>query len=351
MAFTERKQACDPYGTHRVLDQKKCLPQAAQKVDNSLPIFPNELLITVEKLNIDAASFVQMEKQTGGDDKKIAQIVMDNCRAIGKQQNGVTGSGGILIGKLAQKGSAYQGPIEFDLGTSLATLVSLTLTPLHLDEVLAVDKARHQLTVKGHAILFQSGIAAALPADLPATVALAVFDVSGAPALVKTLTQSGQTIVILGAGGKAGLLSCAAGRNAVGPKGKVIAVEPYGPAAKALREMSLCDEVLEIDAQDALAVSSGVASVTHGKMGDVVINVVSAPDTEMASILCAHANAKVVFFGMATQFSKAALGAEGVASSAQLFIGNGYTPGHAELCLTLLKQYPKLREVFFQRFA
>src|SRR5262245_25884550 len=110
-------------GIHRVLDSKVQLPQAAEKLDNSLPIYSNEVLIEVERLNIDAASFVQMEKETGGDTNRIAQVILENCRTRGKQQNKITGSGGMLLGRVAEVGKNYNGDIPFKKGERIATLV------------------------------------------------------------------------------------------------------------------------------------------------------------------------------------------------------------------------------------
>lgn len=351
MPLAERKEPGHPFGIHRVVDTKRRLPQAADKLDNSLPIFSNEILLTVERLNIDAASFVQMEKETGGDPEAISRIVVGNCQTRGKQQNRITGSGGMLVGKVAQIGSRYQGPLKLAVGDRVASLVSLTLTPLQLDRVRRIHLPTHQMEVDGSAILFETSIAAKLPTDLPEAAAMAVYDVAGAPATVDGLCQPGDTVVILGAGGKAGVLSCVAARNKVGPKGKVIGVEPGTKGADDLRQLGVCDSVLQIDATDSVAVHSGVESATHGKMGDVVVNVVSVPDTEMSAILSAKNTGTVLFFGMATSFTKVALGAEGVASGARLLFGNGYYPNHADFAISLLRQSGPLKELFFRRYS
>lgn len=347
----EREAKGHPLGLHRVIDDKPRLPQAADRLDNSLPIYSNEILIEVERLNIDAASFVQMEKAAHGDTAKIALNVLANCQSQGKQHNRVTGSGGMLLGKVKQIGSAYRGPLKAKVGDTIATLVSLTLTPLALERVEMVDPKTHQLTVNGHAILFESGIADRIPSDLPERVALSVFDVAGAPALVAAHCKPGKKVVIIGAGGKAGVLSCFAARQKIGKSGKLIGVEPYGPAAAELRALGICDDVLEIDATRSLEVASSVAKLTRDKMGDVVVNVASVPDTEMSAVLATSAKGTAIFFGMATSFTKVALGAEGVASSAKLIFGNGYYPGHSTYALGLLKKYPKLKALFLQRYS
>ena len=53
----------------------------------------------------------------------------------------------------------------------------------------------------------------------------------------------------------------------------------------------------------------------------------------MAALLAVKDGGTVIFFSMATSFTGAALGAEGVGKDATLLIGNGYVPGHADLTL------------------
>lgn len=351
MARNERDEAGDRLGIHRVLDSTKQLPQAATRLDNSLPIFPNEVLIEVEQLNIDAASFVQMEQETGKNAEKIGKIILENTKNYGKQQNRVTGSGGMLVGKVAQVGSEYKGPLKVKKGDKVATLVSLTLTPLFLKKIKKVNLQTHQVEVEGHAVLFESGIAAVLPKDLDEKVAMAVFDVAGAPATVYGICKAGQTVVVIGAGGKAGMLSCVAARQKVGAKGKVIAIEPFEKAAKDLENLKVCDAILRIDATNPIAVFSSVNEWTRGKMGDVVINVASVPNTETGTILSAKKKADVIFFSMATSFTKVTLGAEGVAASANLIFGNGYYPNHADFSLGLLRKNKGLKELFYSRYV
>jgi L-erythro-3,5-diaminohexanoate dehydrogenase len=54
---------------------------------------------------------------------------------------------------------------------------------------------------------------------------------------------------------------------------------------------------------------------------------------------------------MATSFTKAALGAEGVGSDVTMVIGNGYTKGHAEITLQILRESEKLRNLFTEMYA
>src|SRR5712692_7925465 len=73
------------------------------------------------------------------------------------------------------------------------------------------------------------------------------------------------------------------------------------------------------------------------------------PSTEMATILSVRSGGRAIFFSMATSFTAAALGAEGLGKDVEMLIGNGFVPGHAELTIGLLRKDPGLRKLFERR--
>ena len=346
----------DPYGTHRVLQPKGAalLPQAADVLDASLPIYDNELLIDVATLNIDSASFRQMREAAGNDRVKVGETVAKTVATRGKQHNPVTGSGGMLLGTVAEVGPSYKGKLAAKKGDRIATLVSLTLTPLSIARVKGVRPEGEMIDVEGHAILFESGIGAVMPADIPESVALAALDVCGAPAEARRLAKKGRTIVVLGGGGKSGTLVLAEARHSIGrgpDAGVLIGLDAVDPGMERMKKLGHADHVAKVDARNALEVRDTVARLTNGKMADVVVNCANVPATEMASILSAKEDGLVYFFSTATSFTGAQLGAEGVGHGATLVIGNGYVPGHAELTFELLRRDKSVRELFEREYA
>jgi len=354
----------DPYGTHRVVEPAGSLPQPAWRVDNDFArLFEGEMLVAADTLNVDAASFAQIEGEARGStrsaddiddaariEREIAHIVLRTVAERGKQHNPVTGSGGMLLGRVLQRAPGR--PDEaVAVGDRVATLVSLSLTPLRLDRVVAVRRASAQLDVEGEAVLFASGTYARVPEDIPQRVALAALDVAGAAPQVARLVRSGHVVVVLGGGGKSGLLCVAEARRRTGPSGRVIAVEPHARAADDLRALGWCDSVLPVDARDAVGVRRAVLGATGGREADASFSCVSVPDAEMAAVLCTRPRGTVYFFAMTTSFSKAALGAEGVGKDVDLFIGNGYADGHADHTLAMLRDMPSLRAVFERRYG
>jgi L-erythro-3,5-diaminohexanoate dehydrogenase len=340
-----------PLGAHRVLEPPGSMPQTAWKVDNTPVALANEILCDVETLNIDSASFKQIADACGGDAAAIADHIAANVEQRGKQHNPVTGSGGMFVGRIAAVGERLRGRPGLEVGARIASLVSLTLTPLHIDEIVRVDVPTGRVWIRGRAILFESGLWARLPEDIDEGVALAVLDVAGAPAQVARMCSPGQTVVVIGADGKSGLLSCAQAKARVG-NGRVIAVVPDASTAGAqlLRDAGLADAIVVADARDTLDISGKVAVVAPA-LADIVINCVNVPGTELGSILCAKDDGIVYFFSMSTSFTAAALGAEGAGRDVTMIVGNGYTKGHADTALQTLRANPKVHDYFNAKYA
>jgi L-erythro-3,5-diaminohexanoate dehydrogenase len=337
----------DPYGLSRVVRPAGVLPQAADVIDPSLPAGPDEVVIDVDHLNIDAASFRQLKEAAGGNPEGIAAEIRRIVGERGKMHNPVTGSGGMLIGRVREVGPKHPAAGELRPGDRIATLVSLTLTPLVLESIDRIHVGKDRVDVKGTANLFASGIFAKLPDDMADTLALAALDVCGAPALVAREVKAGQTVLILGAG-KSGIL-CAAQAKDNGAR--VVVTDISEAAVKTFTDLGYADAAFVSDATKPVDVMKKLQAVNGGELCDVVINCANVPRTEMAAILSVKDRGTVVFFSMATSFTAAALGAEGVGKDAALLVGNGYARGHAALTLDLLRKHPKLRELFESRYA
>jgi L-erythro-3,5-diaminohexanoate dehydrogenase len=331
-------------GVHRVLEPVGVLPQAAHRLDADARIGPDEVRVDVSCLNLDAASLRQLREAHGGDGDAARAAVCAIVRERGKMHNPVTGSGGMLIGTVADVGP--RSPLGLRPGDRIATLVSLTLTPLEITDGLRDwDGRTERVPARGHAILFGRSVAAVLPDDLPGELALSVLDVCGAPALtervVASYTRDGAApaVLVLGASGKSGSLSLAAARRA--GAGRLTGVVPDAAEEAALTAAGLADEVVCADARDAIAVLERC-----GESADVTIVCTDVAGCEHAAVLATRDGGTVVFFSMATSFSAAALGAEGLARDVTLLIGNGYGPGHSALALSLVREVPGVRALF-----
>ena len=339
-----------PLGLHRVLDPPGVLPQAAWRLDTAAALWPDEVRVRVKRLNLDAASFRQLREAHVQDAAAMRSAVLDIVAARGKMQNPVTGSGGMLTGVVEEAGP--DSPLGLAVGDTIATLVSLSLTPLAITDGLATwDGKSEQVPCDGYAILFGRSIATRLPDDLPAELALAVLDVCGAPALTHRVVAAAPggapAVAIIGAAGKSGSLSAAAARQA--GAGRVIGVVPLQGEADMLTEAGLADAVVIADARDPVGLSGAVAAA--GGPADVTVVCVDVPGCEGGAILSTAQGGTVIFFSMATSFTAAALGAEGVGADVTMLVGNGYVPGHAQLALDVVRAEPGVRTIFERRIA
>lgn len=331
-------QVSSPIGLHRVIEPAGVLPQAAWRLDARPELAADEVRIAVERLNLDAASFRQLTEAYGTDG--VRDAVLKIIEERGKLHNPVTGSGGMLIGTVAEVGPAS--PLGLRPGDRVATLVSLTLTPLAISDGLAGwDGRTEQVPCAGHAILFARSAAAVLPEDLEPGLALAVLDVCGAPALTARVVRPGARVAVLGAAGKSGALSLAAARRA--GAARTVGVVPTEAEERRLRQAGLADAVVRADARDPVAVAEAVTGALGGRGGDVTVVCVDVPGCEHGAILATAGGGTVIFFSMATSFTAAALGAEGLAADVTMLIGNGYLPGHAALALALVRTDPAVR--------
>lgn len=344
------KKGCQ-FGTHRTLEPQGILPQPAWKIDNTMEIYDNELLIEVDTLNIDAASFTQIKKQAEGNPEAMGKIMLDIVEKRGKHHNPVTGSGGMLMGTVTKVGSAWAGKTPVKVGDRIATLVSLSLTPLKINNIKKIHLEKEQVEVDAQAILFSSGIYAVLPEDMSPSLALAILDVAGAPAQTAHLVRPGQNVLVIGGGGKSGMLCLYEAKKRAGVTGKVIGLGSSKGSCDRMRQMGHADLVIQVDATDPLAVVKAVAEVTNGELVDVVINCVNIPGTEMGSIMAAKDRGTVYFFSMATSFTGAALGAEGIGKDVTMLVGNGYCRDHAVIALQTVRENAILLETFKELYS
>ena len=335
-----------PFGVHRVVAPAGVLPYQAQTLEAVSLLRPHEVRIDVEALNLDSASFVQLKNEANGDLEALKARVMGIVAERGKMHNPVTGSGGMLVGTVEEVGEGS--PLGLAVGDRVATLVSLTLTPLVIEDALAGwDGRSEQVPADGYAILFGRSIAAKLPDDLPAPLALSVMDVCGAPALTERHVRryDEPVVVVVGGAGKSGSLCLAAARRA-GAR-RTIGVVPHQGEADLLEPTGLADEVVVCDARDPVALRDAVSAA--GGPADLTIVCVDVPGCEGGAILATAEGGTVIFFSMATSFSSAALGAEGLAADVTMIVGNGYVPGHADLALEIVRSTPAVRALFERR--
>lgn len=342
-------RSSDPYGVTRSIEPKGVLPQQAQKLDVSLPLASDEIEISVSALNIDSASFVQIRTHCQDDIGKISEYINNLVKSRGKHHNPVTGSGGMLIGTVSKMGPDYPASrYGIKLGDKVASMVSLTLTPLEIQSITSVDLHQDRVKIIGRAILFSSSPVSKLPTDLSETLCLAALDVAGAPAHVDRLVKEGSRILVIGGAGKSGILSSWQAKQK--KETFVVGLDYSDGACERLKSLDIVDKVIQADARNAVECRDKAIMAFDGQLPDIVINVANIPETEMATLLCTRDRGTAYFFSMATSFTRVALGAEGLGKDIEIKIGNGYAEGHSELTLNILRKSPKIKALFEKLF-
>jgi L-erythro-3,5-diaminohexanoate dehydrogenase len=332
------RQAGAAIGANRVLSPPGVLPYAALRLDASTELVEGECLVDVEQLNIDSASWTQLRSAFEDSGSRMSERILQIVRDAGKMHNPVTGSGGMLIGRVSGLGPGRQEPA---VGTRICSLISLTCTPLHLDAITALDPDSPQVSVSGHAVLPDAAGWVEVPHDLDDAVFLSAMDVVGAPAWAARLVRPGARVVVIGAGGKAGLLTTAQARARAGEAGAVLGL-CWPPATTDDARTAGAHVATAVDCTDPLAVLDAVQDQFGGALADIVFVCANVPGCEGGAILSCHDAGRVLFFSMATSFTAAALIAEAVGRTCELTIGTGYLPQGATQVTTLLRERPEL---------
>lgn len=344
------EQKGNKYGIHRVISPQGVLPQAASKVNNDMNLYyDNEIRVRVEALNIDSASFTQIAASCNQENEKIKNEIYNIVCEKGKMQNRVTGSGGMFIGTISYIGSAIKN-CELQIGDKIASLVSLSLTPLKIEKILSINEALDRVYMEGEAILFESGIYVKLPADINEELSLAAMDVAGAPAQTAHIVQPQDSCLILGGAGKAGILCCYEAKKRAGSNGNITAVVYNEEEYRLLDAFQICDHIVIGDASKPAFLLDKILAANNNQEYDLSICCVNVMNCEMSAILPVRDNGTVYLFSMATSFTSCALGAEGIGKDITMIIGNGYTKGHAEFTLNELREAPQLLEFYKQKY-
>ena len=138
-----------------------------------------------------------------------------------------------------------------------------------------------------------------MPEDMSEPLALAALDVAGAPAQARKLPHEGDSVLILGANGKSGVLCGWEAMKKVGPKGKVVGVVRNPKQVPGLLELGVYTDVIVADCTKPVEVMEAALAANDGKEYDLSICCVNIESCEMSAILPVRDDGVVYFFSMA----------------------------------------------------
>lgn len=324
------------YGFHRVIKKKGSIPQAAYILDNE-PVIktPYEALADVLFLNLDSTSMKQIKDNYSDPAERIMEIVNER----GKMHNPITNSGGVFVGRVKDYGSRRK---DLTKGYTLVPLSSLSTMPLKLDKIKGIKG--DQVEVKGTAVLFESTPFTYVPSDFDLETSLAAVDISSIVPQTYREIKGKKSMLVIGVG-KAGITAMAAARKAE-PDLYIAGFEFDQRNIEIARQLGLANELFGVDATNPQQVYDLAMGATANEMFDLVLNCVNVQNTEASAILAAKEHGTVMFFSMATQFDKAALGTDATGKDVRMLIGNGVAENQAELTFDLLRENKELKKYF-----
>ena len=338
MKTTHPLELTQQLGADRVISPRGALPQPAERLDAGGPVRPYEFEVAVERLCLDSTSFRNVREFANGDTHEMADRILAIVARRGKMHNPDTDSGGVALGTVTAIGERFTDPPN--LGDRVVTLASLTLTPLRLEAVTHIDPRSPQVEVRGTAYLCDRSAWGPLPDDIPLQTAVDIYDVYAAGTHTRDMTPASGTVTVLGCG-HAGKLAMAAARDA-GAK-TVIGVDVDLDVVERAMRLGLCDIGVATDLRDPLKATEDLASA-GAPPADLTVVVVNATRCEPTAILATKDDGTVLFFSMATNFTTAALTADGMSSNARMIVGSGYTPDVGSYALDLYRNNDAYRE-------
>ena len=332
----------DSFGLERSIEPRHALAQQAWKIDNTMTLRSDEVLIDVKIININLASFNEILDETGEDRALLCQRVLEIVRERGKLHNPVTNSGGMLYGTVVELGPSYPNIYHIRPKDEIISLSSLTVTPLHITQILRIDYESAQLEVEGQAILYANSPVVKKPPDLPLRAVIAAMDEAGAPTRSYQIVQPGQDVLILGASGRIGLMCGYAAKDKMGSSGRLVGIVRDQESRIQMEQCSVFDEVLELDATN-LSALCGTPHAEIIQRFDVVINCINTADTEAASLLAVKNHGTIYFATICCDYKFVALTAESIGKEIQVIPYTGFLEGHADYTLGLMRRFPQMQ--------
>lgn len=331
------------YGIHRVLEPKYILPQPAWKLDNTMDVCDDEVLIEVKTININSSSYRQICTEYNNDIVKIKDMVLKIIELRGKLHNPITNTGGILFGQVKKIGSKYKNHSNISEGDFVIPLVSLSMIPLKLNKIYYMDIKSPQLQVEGEAILFSCYPLVKIDNNIEVKYLITLMDEAGSCMQSYNLAQKGDRVLIMGANGKIGLLCAFAVKEKIGNEGKIVGIVFSNESKILLDKYGIFTKIYVCDATKPMEYKNLISK--DDDLFDLTINCINTFGTEIFSILTTKNKGTIYFSNLTTNYNTTCLTAEGIGKDFNIIPYKGYVEGHSEFTINIFKKYDVLKEL------
>jgi len=336
----------DDFGCSRVLWPKEMLPNSAWQMDVTSGARSTELILSVNKIQLERSSFKQLCHSAFFDTCRVKEEILDIVQSRGKLHNPYTDTGGIFAGTITQIGDEYKGRSQFRVGDALISLTSTTLLPLVLHEIKEIDYSSGQVDVTGKAFLYGECMVTSQKSGLPLDVALAAFEESGSVFHVAKLAElSGSRYLIVGNNVFLMVLYALAIRETKGLNCHIVCIFDDSFNDKGLEVADLLrqvfDECITMQTLHLLRNLDKLEQLSDNSF-DLTVNCSDIPGSEFINALVTKPGGTVVFTGMANNYKEAVFITEVLRKELVILNGDGYLAGYVEYMEKLIQRNHQL---------
>lgn len=197
--------------------------------------------------------------------------------------------------RVKEIGADLKESADVKVGDKIATLVSLSLTPLKIYEITDIDVDTEQVYCKADAVLFETGIYTKLPEDLGDKLSLAADGCGGGARTGRHSCQGGRYRGRHGRG-QGGLLCLAEAQEARVSHGEGRVSGVFRRAVRGgCAALGIADVVLQVNGQKPLETYEAYTRALNGKLSDFTVSTVSVSDTELSTHLVTDDNGMIYF--------------------------------------------------------
>ncbi len=335
----------NPCGSQRC-EQKGQLPVHAWKLDNSLPIRDDEILIALTKIHLENGSFNQIYNESNGNDKKMIEVIQRIVDMRCKLHNPYTGTGGMICGRVKEIGKNCHVK-NINVGDEVLVPVSAAVLPIHIDRIKSIDVIYGHVDVEGYGIVYDGCLLVKKTGDTSWDTMLCCFEESASIHRTMELAHGKKNVLIIGSNPVIMLLYGIAMNEVLKEDGTLTGVvfddilsSSYeGVEQKRNKALySVFDEAYFARGKSELDI---VDQVTHEeeRLFDLVINCADQTGAEAISVLSTKPYGTIFFSNLTNNYTIALLLQESISRPMSMECAYGYVEGYQQSMVDFLAKH------------
>jgi Transcriptional regulator containing PAS, AAA-type ATPase, and DNA-binding domains len=329
------------YGAKRVIEPQHVLSTSAWKVDNNREIYPNEIRVSIKKLQLEGTSFKQICIESNNIIEKIKDRIIDIIIKRGKLHNPVTDTGGLLYGTVEKIGDEYNNKKGLKVGDEIICNASLAAIPLYISRITKIDMAYNQIDAEGYAILFDEFPIVRMPEGVPINLLLFAFDESGTMFTVSSCAKGKSNFLVVGSNRITNMLFGYAIRKVTGPSARIVCL--FDNKSEIMVKGKSIDLLLgeiftEIYYVNILKPLECLERLNADALFDLSVNCADIPGAETINILATKSGGTVCFANLINNYNIALYLTEAISRQLDIRCADGYLEAYDEFDIRMVKE-------------